>query len=63
MSKKADVVVFRGEPPALVAEVKPRNHGVHMRAVVEWIDGHLKVEAPASEAALTVAEARTERFR
>ncbi len=42
MGKTADLVVFHGEPHAVVVMGRPWNRVHHMRAVLEWFDRHLK---------------------
>ncbi len=47
MGKEVDLVVFHGEPHAMVVQGKPWHRVRHMRAVLEWFEQHLKVEEPA----------------
>jgi dipeptidyl aminopeptidase/acylaminoacyl peptidase len=47
MGKEVDLIVFSGEPHAIVVQGKPWNRVRHMRAVVEWFDRHLQGSAEA----------------
>jgi dipeptidyl aminopeptidase/acylaminoacyl peptidase len=42
MGREVDLVMFHGEPHAIVVVGKPWNRVRHMRAVLEWFDRHLK---------------------
>jgi dipeptidyl aminopeptidase/acylaminoacyl peptidase len=42
MNKETDLVIFHGEPHALVVQGKPWNRVRHMRYVLDWFDRHLK---------------------
>jgi len=42
MGREVDLVVFNGEPHALVVAGKPWNRVEHMRYVLDWWDTHLK---------------------
>jgi len=42
MGREVDLVVFHGEPHAMVVQGKPWNRVRHMRAVREWFDRHLR---------------------
>lgn len=42
MEKEVDLVVFHGEPHAVVVQGKPWNRVRHMRHVLDWFDSHLK---------------------
>ena len=42
MGKEVDLILFHGEPHAVVIVGKPWNRVHHMRAVQEWFDRHLK---------------------
>ena len=53
MGKEVDLVVFHGEPHAVVVQGKPWNRVKHMRAVLEWFNGHLEA-APAAATAEVV---------
>ena len=48
MGKEVDLVVFHGEPHALVVQGKPWHRVKHMRAVLEWFEQHLRVREPAA---------------
>ena len=42
MGREVDLVVFHGEPHAVVVAGKPWNRVEHMRYVLDWWDRHLK---------------------
>jgi dipeptidyl aminopeptidase/acylaminoacyl peptidase len=42
MGREVDLVVFHGEPHAVVVQGRPWNRVRHMRAVREWFDRHLQ---------------------
>jgi dipeptidyl aminopeptidase/acylaminoacyl peptidase len=42
MRKETDLVIFHGEPHAVVVQGKPWNRVRHMRYVLDWFDRHLK---------------------
>jgi dipeptidyl aminopeptidase/acylaminoacyl peptidase len=42
MKKETDLVIFHGEPHAVVVQGKPWNRVRHMRYVLDWFDRHLK---------------------
>jgi dipeptidyl aminopeptidase/acylaminoacyl peptidase len=42
MGKDVDLVVFSGEPHALVIQGRPWNRVRHMQVVMEWFDRHLQ---------------------
>jgi dipeptidyl aminopeptidase/acylaminoacyl peptidase len=48
MGREVDLVIFAGEPHAIVVAGKPWNRVRHMRAVTEWWAKHL--QAPAAQA-------------
>jgi dipeptidyl aminopeptidase/acylaminoacyl peptidase len=48
MRKKVDMLIFDGEPHAIVVLGKPVNRVRHMRALLEWFDQHLKPAAGTS---------------
>lgn len=42
LRREVDMVLFHGEPHAVVVQGRPWNRVRHMRAVLEWFDRHLK---------------------
>ncbi len=42
MGKPVDLIVFHGEPHAVVVMGRPSNRLRHMRVVLDWFDRHLK---------------------
>jgi dipeptidyl aminopeptidase/acylaminoacyl peptidase len=42
MDKETDLIIFHGEPHALMVQGKPWNRVRHMRYVLDWFDRHLK---------------------
>jgi dipeptidyl aminopeptidase/acylaminoacyl peptidase len=49
MGKDVDMLIFSGEPHAIVVQGRPWNRVHHVRAVLEWFDRHLQPVLAAAE--------------